>query len=267
MRDALIWAAPPPEAFATGHSAAPVQRHNGEQAVECLVEEAPISLVFNEQFSITLMATPLQAEALALGFCLSEGLVERADEVQALEAVPAGAGLAVLVQLPAERLAALQARRRFGSVPGGCGLCGMEDQAAVLALPAPAVRTLVLSEHAVAHALAALTAHQALNASTGGAHAAALFNADGQLLHWAEDVSRHCALDKVIGLQREGFGRTWALVSSRASYELVAKGARVGLPLLAAMSAPTALAQRAAQRAGLELLAFVREGRWSRYSA
>jgi FdhD protein len=267
MPDDLSWAAPPPEAYASGHSPAKVQRHDGEQSAQRLVEEAPISLVFNEQFSITLMATPLQAEALALGFCLSEGLIADAEELLALEAVPAGAGMAVMLQLPADRLATLQERRRFGAVPGGCGLCGIEEQAALLALPAPSSRRLVLSDQAVVRALATLTAHQALNACTGGAHAAALFDAEGCLLHAAEDVSRHCALDKVIGLRRSDFGCTWALVSSRASFELVAKAARVGLPLLAAMSAPTALAQRAAVRAGIELLAFVREDRWSRYNA
>ncbi len=266
MLDTLSWAAPPPEAFATGQSPAQVQRHSGEQGSECLIEEAPISLVFNDQFSITLMATPLHTEALALGFCLSEGLIQNADELLGLEAVPAGAGMAVLLQLPEARLAALQARRRFGAAPGGCGLCGIADQAVLLDLPSAQHQPLQLAPEAVARAMHALPQHQALNACTGGAHAAALFDTKGQLLHVAEDVSRHCALDKLIGLRRQDFGSVWALVSSRASFELVAKAARVGLPLLAAMSAPTALAQRAAQQAGVELLAFVREGRWSRYT-
>jgi FdhD protein len=263
----LNWAAPPPEAFASGHSAAQVQRHSGELGCERLIEETPISLVFNAQFSITLMATPLQTEALALGFCLSEGLIQHAGEVLSLDAVPAGAGMAVLLQLPEARLAALQERRRFGAAPGGCGLCGIADQAVLLALPTASPSRLRLAPQAISLALAELPEHQHLNACTGGAHAAALFDIEGQMLHLAEDVSRHCALDKVIGLRREGFDAVWALVSSRASFELVAKAARVGLPLLAAMSAPTALAQRAARQSGVELLAFVREGRWSRYPA
>jgi len=266
----LDWAAPPPQAFADGLSPAPVRRSDAAAPhAERLVEEAPVCLVFDEELTITLMATPLQAEALALGFCLSEGLIDAAAELTRLEAVPTGAGLSVFIGLPAARRQALQARRRFGLAPGGCGLCGIEDQAALLALaPARERRALQLAPGAIPQALAALAARQPLNAASGGAHAAALVDADGALLAVAEDVSRHCALDKLIGLAAQqglDLGANWLLLSSRASFELVQKAARVGSPLLAAMSAPTALALRAAQAAGLQLIGFAREGRWSVY--
>lgn len=265
----LSWAAPPPGAFADGFSAARAQRSPGGPRDECLVEEAPVCLVFDEQLTITLMATPLQAEALALGFCLSEGLIAAAGELTRLEAVPTGAGLSVFIGLPAQRREVLLARRRFGAAPGGCGLCGIEDQAMLLAMvPAAPRPPLPLAPDAVPQALAALAAQQPLNAATGGAHAAALVDASGALLAVAEDVSRHCALDKLIGLaaqQHLDLGANWLLLSSRASFELVQKAARVGSPLLAAMSAPTALALRAAEAAGLQLIGFAREGRWSVY--
>ncbi len=264
----IDWACPAPEAYASGLAMVSARTHDGRVPQEQLIEETPVSLVFNGEAAITLMATPLQAEALALGFCLSEGLIARADELLGLEALPVGAGLGVQIELPAERLAPLRARRRFGAAPGGCGLCGIEDQHTLLALPSRRPAPLVLQPGAIARGLAALQAGQGLAAASGGAHAAALLDAEGRLLVLAEDVSRHCALDKAIGLQAMaggGFDTAWALVSSRASFELVAKCARVGLPLLAAVSAPTALARRAARQAGLGLIGFARDGRWTRY--
>lgn len=266
--DPLDWARPAPDAFATGLAASSPWRSEGGGAQEQLIEEAPVTLVFNDEVALTLMATPLEAEALALGFCLSEGLVAQAAELLDLQAVPAGAGLSVLIQLPEARLQALRARRRFGAAPGGCGLCGIEDQQTLLALPAAPLPALALDAGAIEHALAALPGMQPLNAQTGGAHAAAFCSPQGELLEAAEDVSRHCALDKLIGrLARRGLapGGGFALVSSRASFELVHKAARVGLPALVALSAPTALALRAAQATGLQLYGFARPGRWTRY--
>jgi formate dehydrogenase accessory protein FdhD len=270
------WAAPSPEAYAQGWSGASAVRHEGHAAEPCteaVVEEAPVTLVFNAQHAQVLMATPLDVEALALGFCLSEGLIERADElVEPLQALPAGAGLSVLVTLPPERLAALHTRLRQGAAVGACGLCGLPDQAAALALPPPRdtanAATAAPSADAIARALQALPAAQPLNQRTGAAHAAALAAPDGQLRAVMEDVSRHCALDKLIGHAalvglslREGF----VLMSSRASFELVQKAARVGVPALVTVSAPTGLALRAAQQAGLHLMGFARDARVTHY--
>lgn len=264
----LDWARPAPAAFATGWAQAPAQPQAGPARSECLIEEVPVTLVFNDEVALTLMATPLDAEALALGFCLSEGLVARADEVRELHALPTGAGLTVLLELPPERLQALRARRRFGAAPGGCGLCGIEDQQTLLALPATRLQPAALAADAIPRALAGLAARQSLNAQTGAAHAAGFASLGGELLALAEDVSRHCALDKLIGrLAQQGLppGAGFALVTSRASFELVHKAARVGLHSLVAVSAPTALALRAAQASGLRLIGFAREGRWTQY--
>ncbi|MBH9552247.1 formate dehydrogenase accessory sulfurtransferase FdhD [Inhella gelatinilytica] len=263
------WALPPLDAFADGQSAVCALGGTGQPAREPLVEEAPITLVFNDSVALTLMATPLLAEELALGFCLSEGLVERASEVGELHAVPTGAGLSVFVELPEHRLDALRQRRRLGAAPGGCGLCGIEDQRSLLTLPAGRLTPIELAEGALARALQALPRHQPLNARTGGAHAAAWIDAQGTIHTVAEDASRHCALDKLIGrLARHGLNPADGgfLVTSRASYELVHKTARVGCGLLAAVSAPTGLAVRAAEACGMALYGFVREGRATRYA-
>lgn len=263
------WAAPPPEAFASGLSPAQARRSDGTQATEALLEEAPITLVFNAQHAQVLMATPLQAEDLALGFCLSEGLIAQPAELtEPLQALPTGAGLSVLISLPVHRLAALQQRLRAGAVAGGCGLCGLPNQAAALSLPASRAQALVVTDAAIHRAMAALAAAQSLYAATGAAHAAALAALDGRLLAVREDASRHCALDKLVGhCAQAGFrpGDGFLLVSSRASFEMVQKAARAGFGLLAAVSAPTALALRAAQASGVQLLGYVREGRLTRY--
>lgn len=267
------WAAPPPKAYAQGWSSTHAERHEGhaaEAGLEPVVEEAPVTLVFNAQHAQVLMATPLDIEALALGFCLSEGLIEHADElVEPLQALPAGAGLSVLVTLPPARLAALHTRLRQGAAVGACGLCGLPDQAAALALPPPrTITTKAPTAEAIARALQALPDAQPLNQRTGAAHAAALAAPDGRLLAVMEDVSRHCALDKLIGhATRAGLSlhEGFVLMSSRASFELVQKAARVGVPALVTVSAPTGLALRAAQQAGLHLMGFAREGRVTGY--
>jgi FdhD protein len=265
------WAAPPPEAYAQGWSPTRACQHGAtrETRTEAVLEETPISLVFNALHAQVLMATPLDVEALALGFCLSEGLIDRADDLtEPLQALPAGAGLSVLVTLPPARLAALQGRLRQGAAVGACGLCGLPDQTAALDLAAPRPLAAAPQPSAIDRALQALPAAQPLNAITGAAHAAALAAPDGRLLAVLEDVSRHCALDKLIGhAARAGLplGEGFVLMSSRASFELVQKAARVGVAALVSVSAPTALALRAAAQAGLHLSGFAREGRVTGY--
>lgn len=264
----LDWARPDAQAFADGHGSAATTRSDGMACQETLIEESPVTLVFNDEVALTLMATPLDAEALALGFCLSEGLIERANEIIELHALPTGAGLSVLITLPEARLAPLRERRRFGAAPGGCGLCGIEDQQVLLALPERTLMPVPLTEDAIAKALATLPTRQPLNALTGGTHAAAFCSPAGDLLEVCEDVSRHCALDKLIGrLAQRGLdpAQGFMLVSSRASFELVQKTARVGCGTLVAVSAPTALALRAARATGLRLIGFAREGRHTVY--
>jgi FdhD protein len=264
------WALPPVEALASGHSPAHVRRSDGSQGTECLLEEAPITLVFNALHAQVLMATPLQAEDLALGFCLTEGLIDHPAELASpLQAIPAGAGLSVLVNLPATRLEALAQRLRASAAAGGCGLCGLPNQNAALSLPPPRNRAPVrVDDAAVLRGMAALREAQSLHAATGAAHAAGLATLDGRLLALREDASRHCALDKLVGhCASLGLhpGEGFVLVSSRASFEMVQKAARAGFGVLAAVSAPTALALRAGQACGVQLIGFVREGRLTRY--
>lgn len=225
--------------------------------------EAPIAIEINGIAYAVMMATPCDLEDFVTGFLLSEGLaaVEEVGPIS-LHPVEAGEGYVARVNLPAARLAPImeRARRRLGD--SSCGICGIESvEAALRPLPPIAGRSAAGAE-AVRAALAAMREGQVLGKLTAATHAAAFAREDGSLVCLREDVGRHNALDKLIGaLARSGTSAAegFMLVTSRCSYELVEKAARAGCPLLVAISAPTDLAVRRAQAAGLALAVVARD--------
>jgi formate dehydrogenase accessory protein FdhD len=234
-----------------------------------VVEETPVALVYNGISHVVMMMTPADLEDFALGFSLSEGIVERADEVRDIEVLPRESGLEIAIALAPAREAALRGMRRNLTGRSGCGLCGAESLAQAIRAVAHVPDGLRIDPAAVDAAVRALAAVQPLAQATGGAHGAAWCARDGEILLAREDVGRHNALDKLIGaLARAGTPTAtgFALVSSRASYEMVTKTARAGVQLLAAVSAPTTLAVRLAEEAGLTLVAFARPGRLTVYA-
>jgi FdhD protein len=254
------------------HRAVPVTRWRPtgvESAREELADEVPVAFVVNGAPFAVMLATPLDLEDFALGFCLTEGVIGTAGEFQGMEVERDSRGLSVYVSVPRARADALASRGKALAGRTGCGLCGetMIDNAL---RPVPAVTsTARFRAAALQGALLALPAGQQLNAITGAVHAAAFADADSRIRLLREDVGRHNALDKLIGaLMREGVDATagFVLMSSRASYELVHKAAVAGIPLLAAVSAPTALAVDTAIAAGLTLAGFTRAGRHTVYA-
>ncbi len=233
---------------------------------ESIAEETAVALLFNGVPHVVMMCSPIDLDDFAIGFALSEGIVERADEVEIIEMISREEGIAVHLAIPGPRFEALAQRQRQLVGRSGCGLCGAETLAEAMRpvrrlQDPPTVAPLRLSR-----ALQQLTRAQPLNARCGGLHAAAALLDDGLLVR--EDVGRHNALDKVLGaLTRSGKRCDAVLVTSRASYELVHKAAQCGIGTLVAVSAPTALAVRLAEQAGLCLYGFAREGRLTRYSA
>ncbi len=225
--------------------------------------EMPVALHYNNVPFAVLMATPCDLADLALGFSLSETIVKADDDWQ-LEAIDEGLdGIAIHMRIAPARAEALSQRSRNLTGYGGCGICGSASIDAVLRMPAQTGSQLEIDEAALHLALAALHEQQPLNAETGATHAAGFANARGELLLVREDVGRHNALDKLVGglhhasiPARDGF----AITTSRASFELAMKAAQVGIPLLAAISAPTTLAIALAQSTGLGLVGFAREG-------
>jgi formate dehydrogenase accessory protein FdhD len=226
-----------------------------------VAEEMPVALVYHDVPHVVMLATPADLEDYAFGFTLSEGLVERADEIRGVEVVLGEASADVKISVAWERFTQLLQRRRNLAGRTGCGLCGAETaEDAIRECPAvPAGVTLSAAElHA---AMAQLSGRQPINARTGSVHAAAWVVPGEGIKVVREDVGRHNALDKTIGAlarAKTDFAGGYMLITSRASYEMVQKCATVGVPLLVALSAPTAFAVRLAQRTGLTLVAFAR---------
>ncbi|MBF7054687.1 formate dehydrogenase accessory sulfurtransferase FdhD [Halomonas sp. KAO] len=230
---------------------------------DVLAMEVPVALVYNGISHAVMMATPEDLEDFALGFSLSEGILAHRHECYDLEVRQEPQGLAVHLSIASQRLAELKGRRRNLTGRTGCGLCGTEalEQAIrpIRAVPAPA-----LADAAIQRALAGLADHQALQAATGAAHGAAWCDGLGRIRLVREDVGRHNALDKLIGaLARQGGPSEggFALVSSRASYEMVHKSASAGIGALVAVSAATTLAVEQARAADMLLVGFARPGR------
>jgi len=228
-----------------------------------LAEEVPVALEYNGISHATMMASPSELEDFAVGFSLTEGIVRGVQDIRDVEIVPADGGIVARLEIASACLAGLKTRRRALAGRTGCGLCGVESLEGVLQelrpLAAPP-RPVALA--AVRGAMAAMRARQRLHDLTGATHAAGWADADGELHLVREDVGRHNALDKVAGaLARGGTDGAagLAVISSRASFEMVQKAAAAGIPVLAAVSAPTALAVRLAERAGMALIGFLRQ--------
>jgi FdhD protein len=252
-----------------------------QDVLACLAEEVPVALVYNGISHAVMLATPQDLEDFALGFSLSEGIIDSADDLLDCETTPsdlsvseslAGVpeqGLSLELKVTLRCFMRLKERRRTLAGRTGCGLCGTESLAEAIRPVRREVAPVVVAAAALARAMAEMPAHQTLSQATGATHAAAWCGLDGAVRLVREDVGRHNALDKLIGAMAraevdpaDGF----IAVTSRASYEMVYKTASAGVGLLAAVSAPTGLAVRTAESAGLVLAGFVRGDRATVYT-
>ncbi|WP_156567795.1 formate dehydrogenase accessory sulfurtransferase FdhD [Metakosakonia massiliensis] len=246
------------------------RRDNLQQTLpDMLAEEVPVALVYNGISHVVMMASPKDLEWFAIGFSLSEGIIEEPGDIYGIDVVPACNGLEVQIELSSRRFMELKARRRALAGRTGCGVCGVEqlnDIGKPIA-PLPFTRTfdLVHLDRALAH----LSDFQPVGMLTGCTHAAAWMLPSGELAGGHEDVGRHVALDKLLG-HRAREGERWqqgaALVSSRASYEMVQKSAMCGVEILFAVSAATTLAVEVAERCNLTLVGFCKPGRATVYT-
>ena len=229
--------------------------------LDAIAEEVPVALSYNGVSHAVMMATPADLEDFALGFSLSEGIVEHAGEVRDIEQEETGAGTVLHVTISARRFAALKDRRRNLTGRTGCGLCGVDSlEHAIRPVPARSLGGGTTID-AIGRALRELPGLQQLNRVTRSLHAAAWADAGGGIALLREDIGRHNALDKLIGaMARAGVdtARGFGVVTSRSSYEMVQKAAAAGMPVLVAISAPTALAIRVAREAGVTLVALAR---------
>ncbi len=237
----------------------------GERAfdTDTVVTEVPVALVYNGVSHVVMMATPTHLNDLALGFSLSEGILESPAQLLDFELQQQEQGLELNLTIAAEAFAKLKDRRRNLTGRSGCGLCGIESLAQAIPAPTRINREWNVSHQAIALAVERLGSAQLLKGKSGGVHGAAWCSLQGEIELLREDVGRHNALDKLLGSLHHNphAARGFVLVTSRASYEMVAKVASHHIPLLAAVSAPTSLAIQQAEEAGVTLVAYAQAKR------
>lgn len=227
-----------------------------------LPEEVAVAMSYDRQTFAVMMASPTALQDFAIGFSLSEGIIEDAADITGFETIVVDDGIECRMTLAPQLREALQARRRRIAGPVGCGLCGLDSlKEASRALP-PVTHGAAISAVAIADAFKRMSRLQLLNNETRAVHAAAFFNPAREELLVREDIGRHNALDKLVGaVARQGdAGADGAvLLTSRVSLDLIQKAATFGAGILAAISVPTARAVREAEAAGITLIAVARD--------
>ena len=243
----------------------PVERWQGSQhsiQQDYIAEEVPVSLVYNGVPHVVMLATPTNLEEFALGFSITEGIIKTPQELLSTRTYNRSNGIEINLKIPNERFACLAGKGRNLTGRTGCGLCGASTLQQAIRPPDSVKGDLTLPASELFSALADIKQRQTLNQLTGSVHAAAWVVPGQGVMDIREDVGRHNALDKLIGLllrSGKNVASGFVIVTSRASYELVQKTACVGITMLAAISAPTGLAIRLADEAGLTLIGFARD--------
>jgi FdhD protein len=246
------------------------------EQLDPIAAEVAVALVYNGISHVVMMASPGDLEELALGFSLSEGIIAHPREIQDIHCSYLPLGIEVNITINARAMSQLKQQRRNMTGRTGCGLCGAESlQQAMRPLNVkPHGKAQSIEFEAIQNAVAHFQSWQPLQQQCGAVHGAAWCDAAGEIQLVKEDVGRHNALDKLIGalyqpkykLAPLELSQGFALISSRASYEMVSKASRVGMRYLVAVSAPTTLAIEVAKQVDLTLVGFARSGRQTHYS-
>jgi FdhD protein len=224
-----------------------------------VVIEEPLQIVVDGHSIAVTMRTPGHDEELALGFLRSEKVISSAAQVRRIDASSRDNHCLVFLAEDVAVDFATLTRHVFSA--SSCGLCGKASIEAVMQNQPPLKSGAVFSRDCLLAAPEKLAAAQSVFARTGGLHAAGIFAADGTMLVVREDIGRHNAVDKVLGwAMREGrdLSQCFLLVSGRVSFEIMQKALAGGIPLVAAISAPSSLAIEFAERSNQALIAFLR---------
>ena len=252
----IAWRAAPSRSFPASGGGSGWGR--GERTIP---EETAVAFTYNGASYAVMMATPQDLEDFAIGFSLTEGIIQSPAQIETLDIVEEPIGIELRMRLTEPHAAALLKRRRYLAGPTGCGLCGIETLSEAMRTPGAVADGSVFTPQEIMAALDALAGLQAINQATHAVHGAAFYRRGEGLVALREDVGRHNALDKLAGaLVRNGIaGRGGVgILTSRLSVELVQKAAAIGIPVLVAASAPTALAVRTAEACGITLVAIAR---------
>ncbi|CDH19375.1 formate dehydrogenase formation protein [Xenorhabdus bovienii str. kraussei Quebec] len=244
------------------------KNHLNSPKPDWVAEEVPIALVYNGISHVVMMASPKDLDHFAMGFSLSESIITSPQEIHGIDTViSCHGGIELHIELSSRRFTELKERRRNMAGRTGCGICGTEQIAEIFRPMSPLPFTQTFSLDYLDQALAQLPRFQEIGAATGCTHAAGWIDAKGVLLGGSEDVGRHVALDKLLGMRaKTGWRQGAVLVSSRASYEMVQKSAMCGVEILFAVSAATSLAIEVAEKCNLTLVGFCKPGRATVYT-
>lgn len=260
------------DTHAQGYQSVSTTRHVGhirEVVYDYVVEEFPVALIYNGISHAVMMTTPLDLEVFAIGFSLTEAIIDHPRQIYDIEIIKSDLGIQVEMTIASEAFIKLKTHRRTLAGQTGCGICGIESLQQIQHTFPPVTHDFFVHWlDQIPDAMVQLQQQQPISAVTGGAHAAA-WVVNGNILTVFEDVGRHNALDKLLGhLVKHDIDRSqgFVLMTSRASYELVKKCAQLNISLLATISAPTSLAIELAKRSGLKLASFCRQSRYVVYS-
>jgi FdhD protein len=234
---------------------------SGPELTRAVAVEAPVQIVIGGAPFAVMMATPNDLEDFAYGFALTEQIANSVADIRGVEVEQVEGGWKLKIAVSGERLQAHLARGRAMSGRTGCGLCGIEDFSQIPSPNPPLHPQAPIAPDAIRIAVSELEARQPLNQATRAVHAAAWCGRDGRIALVREDVGRHNALDKAIGaLARSGVAPDsgFFVITSRCSFEMVAKAAIFGASTLVSVSAPTSLALERAQRFGVRVIAVAR---------
>ena len=242
-----------------------INQNQAEKKSDVVVTEKAVTIMIDKVGSFTIMATPCDIEALAAGFIFSEGLITGSDDIVSVtvkDSMPDVVGIEVAD--PGK----ISIQRNL-IIASSCGMCGVRNIDKMLENMPKCPDRLKLTENEIFKAAENLVSSQDLFRATGGSHAAAIFDARGNIITSAEDIGRHSALDKAIGkciLANQPTPGCGAVLSGRISLEMVTKAAKAGLELIAAVSAPSSFAVHAAEKWNVTLCGFVRDKRLNIYT-
>lgn len=235
-----------------------------------VAEEVPLALVYNGEPFAVMMLSPTDLDDFVIGFSFTEGVVDKVSDVSAIEYVESENGISAYMSIPKQQAKRMTHRKRSLAGRSGCGICGEETIETVMGRTEVVSNEVRIPSASVQKAIRSLNELQTLNKEAGTLHGAAWSDLDGCIKLLREDVGRHNALDKLIGALMSGSGSDvtsgFVLMTSRASYELVAKCSRANLAVMVAVSGPTTLAINTANQSGVTLIGFARDGRQTIYA-